>query len=138
MKTKNKLVVRSIAMKEEAKSMLCFDKKKDTSKVKNTLLQWILQNIWENQMFHRIATFIVWSIKWTSWKVLIVKVDEIYNILKSRSHCLLVERWRWNWMIKIFTGVCPRMSIHLLSTCFIKGGASSCKKYSSWEFDIAI
>ena len=49
-------------MKEEAKSMLCFDKKKDTSKVKNTLLQWILQNILENQTFQRIAKFIVWSI----------------------------------------------------------------------------
>ena len=49
-------------MKEEAKSMLCFDKKKDTSKVKNTLLQWILQNILENQTFQRIAKFIIWSI----------------------------------------------------------------------------
>ena len=25
--------------------------------------------------------------------VILVKVDEMYNILKSASHCLLVERW---------------------------------------------
>ena len=34
------------------------------------------------------------------------KVDEMYNILKPASHYLLVER-RWNWMIKVFAGVCP-------------------------------
>ena len=33
--------------------------KKDTSKVKNILLQWILQNILENQTFQRIAKFIM-------------------------------------------------------------------------------
>ena len=31
--------------------MLCFDLKKDVSQKKNTLLQWILQNILENQTF---------------------------------------------------------------------------------------
>ena len=36
-----------------------FWQKKDTSKVKNTLLQWILQNILENQTFQRIAKFIM-------------------------------------------------------------------------------
>ena len=51
------------------------------------------------------------SMKWTSWKVLVVKVDGMHNILKSASHCLLVKRWRWKWMIKIFAGVCPWMSI---------------------------
>ena len=39
--------------------------------------------------------------------VILVKVDEMYNILKSASHCLLVKRLRWNWMIKVFAGVCP-------------------------------
>ena len=38
---KNKLVVRSIAIKKETKNVM-FKSKKDTSKVKNTLLQWIL------------------------------------------------------------------------------------------------
>ena len=28
--------------------------------------------------------------------VTLVKVDEMYNILKSTSHCLLVERWDGN------------------------------------------
>ena len=32
------------------------------------------------------------SMKWTSWKVLVVKVDGMHNILKSASHCLLVKR----------------------------------------------
>ena len=31
--------------------MLCFDLKKDVSQEKNTLLQWILQNILENPTF---------------------------------------------------------------------------------------
>ena len=33
--------------------------KKDTSRMKNILLQWILQNILENQTFQRIAKFIM-------------------------------------------------------------------------------
>ena len=33
--------------------------KKDTSKVKNILLPWILKNILENQTFQRIAKFIM-------------------------------------------------------------------------------
>ena len=36
-----------------------FWSKKDISKVKNTLHQWILQNILENQEFQRIAKFIM-------------------------------------------------------------------------------
>ena len=35
-----------------------FDKKKDTSKGENTLLQWILQNILAKQTFQTIAKFI--------------------------------------------------------------------------------
>ena len=34
---------------------------KDISKVENTLLQWILQNILENQTFQKIAKFIIAS-----------------------------------------------------------------------------
>ena len=63
--------------------------KKDRSKVKNTLLQWILQNILENQMFQRIVKFI-WLIStktdFIKGIVILVKVDEMYNILKSASH----------------------------------------------------
>ena len=33
--------------------------KKDTPKIKNILLQWLLQKILENQTFHRIAMFIM-------------------------------------------------------------------------------
>ena len=53
--------------------------------------------------------------------LILVKVDEMYNILKSASHCLLVETWRWNWMIEVFAGVCPWMSLSLLRPSFIMG-----------------
>ena len=80
--------------------MWCFGKK-DTSKVKNTLIQWILLNIVENETYQRLAKFItVDSYEMGFMKdVILVKVDEMYNILKSASHCLLVEGWRWKWMI---------------------------------------
>ena len=38
-----------------------FSSKKDSSKVKNTLLQWILQNILENQTFQKIAKLFAYS-----------------------------------------------------------------------------
>ena len=64
--------------------------------MKNTLLQWTLQNVLENQTFHRVVKFsMVESYETDFMKVIVilVKVDEIYNILKSASHhCLLVER----------------------------------------------
>ena len=78
--------------------------------MKNTLFQWKLQNILENQAFQRIAKFIMvdfYEMDFMIGIVILVKVDEMYNILKSASHCLLVERWKWNWMIKVFPGVCP-------------------------------
>ena len=62
------------------------------SKVDNTLLEWILQNILENQ---RIAKFIMvhfYERDFMKGIVILVKVDEMYNILKSASHCLLVKR----------------------------------------------
>ena len=94
MKTKNRLVVRSIAIKEKKKSVV-FIKKKDISKVKNTLLLWIFQNILENQTFQRVANFITvdfYEMDFMKDIVVLVKVDDMYNILKSASHCLLVER----------------------------------------------
>ena len=78
---------------------------KDISKVENTLLQWILQNILENQMFQRIAKFIMadfYEMDFMKGIVILVKVDEMYNILKSASHCLLVERWNGNGQSKFF------------------------------------
>ena len=39
--------------------------------------------------------------------VQLLEVDEMYNILKSASHCLLVERRRWDWMIKVFAETYP-------------------------------
>ena len=57
--------------------------KKNASKVKNTLLQWILKNILENLMFQRIVRFImVDSCKMNFMKgvVIVVNVDEKDNI----------------------------------------------------------
>ena len=88
-----------------------FSSKKDTPKVKNTLLQWILQNILENQVFQRIANFIMinfYEMNLMKGNVILVDVDQMYNIFKSASHCLFVEKWRWNWLIKVFAVVCPR------------------------------
>ena len=113
-----------------------FSSKKDTPKVKNTLLQWILQNILENQVFQRIANFIMinfYEMNLMKGNVILVDVDQMYNIFKSASHCLFVEKWRWNWLIKVFAVVCPGMSIHLPRPSFIKWQASSCKRYSYWE-----
>ena len=64
--------------------------------MENTLLQWILQNILENQTFQRIAKFTMADFYETVFMkgiVILVKLGEMYNILKSASHCLLVERW---------------------------------------------
>ena len=51
--------------------------KKDIRKKKKTLLQWILLNILENLAFNRTEKFI--EIKGV---VILVKVDEMYNIVK--------------------------------------------------------
>ena len=109
--------------------------KKDISKLENTLLQWILQNILENQTFQRIENFIMADFYEMDFMkgATLVKVDEMYNILKSTNHCLLVERWRWNWMIKVFARVCLWMSRRLLRPSFIKGQASTRIRYSRRE-----
>ena len=64
-------------------------------KVRNALLQWILLNFLENQMFWRIAKFIMvdfFEMDFMKDIVILVKVNEMYNILISASHGLLVER----------------------------------------------
>ena len=62
---------------------------KDISKVEKTLLKWILQNILENKTFQRIAKFILvdfYEMDFIKDIVILVKVDEMYNILKPASH----------------------------------------------------
>ena len=57
-----------------------FWSKKDSSKVKNRLLQWIFQNILENQTFRRIAKFIMvdsYETDFMKGNVILVKVDEM-------------------------------------------------------------
>ena len=57
-----------------------FWSKKDSLKVKNRLLQWIFQNILENQTFRRIAKFIMvdsYEIDFMKGNVILVKVDEM-------------------------------------------------------------
>ena len=102
-----------------------FDQKRT---LKNTLLQWILLNILEIQTFQRIAKFNMvdfYEMDIMKGIVILVKVDEKYNILKFTSHCLLVKGWTWNWIIKVFAGVCPWMSMRLLRPSFSNGQASS-------------
>ena len=68
---------------------------KDRSKVENKFFQRILQNILENQMFQRMAKFIMvdfYKMDFMKGIVILVKVDKMYNILKSASHFLVVER----------------------------------------------
>ena len=53
------------------------------------------QKILKNQTFQRIEKFIMvdtYEMDFMNGIVILVKVDEMYNILKSASHCLLVER----------------------------------------------
>ena len=79
MKTKNKLVARSIGIKKEAKNAM----------LKNTLLQWILKKILENQTFQRIAKFTMvdfHEMNFMNGIVIFVKTDEMNNMLKSASH----------------------------------------------------
>ena len=95
MKTKSKLVIQSIAIRDKAKAVI-FWSKKEISKVKNALLQWIFQTILGSLTFRRIAKFIMvdfYEMDFMKGIVILVTVDEMYNILKSLSHCLLVKRW---------------------------------------------
>ena len=72
-----------------------FRLEKDISRAENTLLQWILQNILQNQILQRPTNFIMadfYEMDFIKDIVILVKVDEMYNILKSAGQCLLVER----------------------------------------------
>ena len=66
--------------------MLWLDLKKDISTAKNTLFKQILQNISENQTFQRTAKFAMadfYEMDFMKGIVILVKVDEMYEILKS-------------------------------------------------------
>ena len=89
--------------------MLCFDEKKIYEMLKT---RWVLYNILEIHTFQRIAKVYLCGLFLRNRLhergiVILVKVGDMYNILKSASHCLLVKIRRWNWMIKCFAGVCP-------------------------------
>ena len=84
---------RSIEIKEQERNAV-FLLEKDRSKVENKFLQRILQKIFENQMFQRMAKFIMvdfYKMDFVKGIVILVKVDKMCNILISPSHCLLVE-----------------------------------------------
>ena len=54
-----------------------------------------LQKILENQTFQRIAKFIMfdsYKMDFMRGNATLVEVDEMYNILKSASHSVFVER----------------------------------------------
>ena len=66
--------------------------KKDRSKVKNTSLKWILQNISENLTFQRTTKFNMadfYKMEFMKGIFILVKTDEMHKILKS----LLVNRY---------------------------------------------
>ena len=68
-----------VQSKEEAKNVM-FWLWKYISKVENTLFQWILQNILENQTFQRIAKFIMtdfYEMEFMKGILILVKLDEI-------------------------------------------------------------
>ena len=57
--------------------------------MKSAFFQWILQNILENQTFQWIAKFIMvdsYEMDFMKGIAVLVKVDKMYNILKSTSH----------------------------------------------------
>ena len=59
------------------------------------MLQWIWQNILENQTLQRIARFNMvdsYKMDFVKGNVILAKVDETYNILKSACNNLFVDR----------------------------------------------
>ena len=79
----------------------CFDQKKTHRRWKTHCSNAFC--ILENHTFQRIAKFIIadfYKIDFMKGIVISVKVDEMYSIWKSASHCLLVEGWDGNgWSI---------------------------------------
>ena len=94
LKAKNKLVARSIEIKQEVKNVM-FWLKKDVSKV-NIASMNFAEHLRKFQMFQRKAKLIMadfYEMNFMKDIVILVKVDEMYNILKPASHCFLIKRW---------------------------------------------
>ena len=76
--------------------MLCFDKKRHIKGEKYiTPLDFAEKKIMGNLTFQRISNFIMvdsYEMDFMNSIVTLVKVDEIYNILKSAGPCLLLKR----------------------------------------------
>ena len=83
-------------MKEEAK-MLCFDQKKTHQRWKHITPLDFAEHIRKSGVSENRKVYILldfYEMDFMKSIVILVKVDEMYNILKSASHCLLVERRR--------------------------------------------
>ena len=97
MKTKSKLVVWSIVIKEEAKKCFVLFKKRYIEGEKHITPIDSVKHL-RNQTFQGIAKFIMVDFYETDFKKAIlqlVKVDEMCSILKSAS-LILQYRWHWN------------------------------------------
>ena len=95
MKTKKKLVVRSIAIKEEAKNVLKKDQKnieKRHMKGEKYITPMIFSDVSENSKVYYGRFLRNEHHEGIAMLVQLLKVDEMYNILKSSGHCLLVKR----------------------------------------------
>ena len=70
--------------------------------------------------------------------IILVKVDQMYNILKSANDFLLIQRGKGKSIIKALAGVCPWMSKRVLRLSIIKGLAQIVRDRAvDKEFDIA-
>ena len=86
--------------------------------MKNTLLHWILQNILENQSFHKAVKFsMINSYKMDFMKGIAILKSARKMDLDDQSFC-------WSLPLNVHTFTTPLL---------IKGHASSCKRYSCRE-----
>ena len=97
MKTKNKLVVRSIAIKEEANNNNVFIKKRNTKGEKYITPMDFAEHLRKSDVSENSKVYYGRFLRnglheGITILVQLLKVDEMYNILKSASHSLLVER----------------------------------------------
>ena len=132
MKTKKKLVVRSITIKEEAKNVLKKDQKnieKRHMKGEKYITPMIFSDVSENSKVyygrflrneHYEGIAIVSTVAKSRWHVQYLEV--FWPLLIGQEIKMELDDQN-------FAGACPWMSIRLLRTSFIKGQASSCTRY---------
>ena len=106
--------------------MSCFDKNKDISNVKNTLLQWILQNILEKQTFQRTAKFIMVG----SYEMDFIKCTISWSLLATVYLSRDEDGIGWSKFLLRSAHKCPYV---YYTPSFIKGQASFCKRYNCIE-----